>query len=196
MDFRVGRVFELLRHPAVRGVLENFLRLANGALHALRTGRKHEIGTEHGQQSAALEAHRFRHGQNQFVSLGRRDEGEGNARVAAGRFDNNHALFQKALGFGVLNHCHADAILDAAERVKEFAFDRHGCTRAFADAVELDQRRAADGFDDVIVKLAHRLRPMKRDCLKSNGRQGNAGVGPQRARRKTWATRTEGSSAT
>ena len=46
---------------------------------------EHELGAERRQQHAALQAHAGGHGQDQVVALGRRDEGQPDARVAAGR---------------------------------------------------------------------------------------------------------------
>ena len=68
MDLGIRRVVELLRHVRIRIVLQNLFGFANGPGHSLSTGRQHKFGTEHAEQSAALDAHRFRHRQDQAIT--------------------------------------------------------------------------------------------------------------------------------
>jgi hypothetical protein len=51
----------------------------------------------------------------------------------------------------VLDHGHADTILHGAERIEELTLQRDGGVEASGDLVELHKRRAADGFDDVVI---------------------------------------------
>ena len=53
----------------------------------------------------------------------------------------------------VVNHRHANAVLDAGERVEEFEFEQHVGDRAvfFRRAVQAHERGVANGFSDVIV---------------------------------------------
>ncbi len=53
----------------------------------------------------------------------------------------------------VVNHRHADAVLDAGERVEEFEFEQHVGDGAvfFRRAVQPHERCVADGFSDVVV---------------------------------------------
>ena len=81
VNFRVGRVFELLWDDGVRQCLDQFLRLGDRALHALGTFRQHQLGAKEGQHLAALDRHRFRHGEDQLVALGGGDEGERDAEA-------------------------------------------------------------------------------------------------------------------
>src|SRR6185312_16791631 len=55
MDFRVGRVLELLRDDGAGDGGRQFVRLGDGALHALRPLRQHQFGTEQRQHLAALD---------------------------------------------------------------------------------------------------------------------------------------------
>ena len=99
--------------------------------------------------------HGIGHGQNQLVSLGRRHEGQGDAGVAAGRLDDDGVLLEHAPPFGVLDHGHADAVLDAAQRIEKLALEQDGGLHARRDSIEADQGRAADGFDDTVKNACH-----------------------------------------
>ena len=57
--------------------------------------------------------------------------------------------------FGRLDHCHADPVFNAAERVEEFALQKDGRIEALGDPVEFDEGSAAHGFDDVVIDFAH-----------------------------------------
>src|SRR5208283_5596302 len=177
MNFHIGRIFKLLRNPGVRRFLGELLRAGNRALHAFRAGRQNQLRPEHRQQRAAFHRHRFRHGQNDFVTLGRRDEGEGNAGVAACRLDDDGVFFEDAALLGVLNHRHADAILDAAERIEKFALEKNGSGQAGGDLVQFNQRGAPDGLDDVVVDASHKnpfqtrlIKLVSQDCDESGTR--------------------------
>jgi hypothetical protein len=61
-----------------------------------------------------------------LVTLGRRDERQRDAGVAAGRLDDDGVLLENAALFGVLDHRHADAVLDAAQRIEKFALEQDG----------------------------------------------------------------------
>ena len=155
MDGRIGRVFKLLRNPGIRGFFGQCLGPGDRALHAFRAGRQDQFGAQHGQQGAAFERHRFGHGEDELVAFGRRHEREGDAGVAAGWLDDDGVLLEDAALLGVLNHGHADAVLDAAEGIEKFAFECDGGRQAGGDFVQFDQRRVADGFDDVVVNASH-----------------------------------------
>ena len=127
MNLRIGRIVELLRHPGVGRVLHQIFGARDRALHAFGAGREHELGAEHGEQRAALERHRLGHREDQLVALGRGDERERDAGVAAGRLDDDGVLVQHAALLRVLDHRHADAVLHAAERIEEFALERDRC---------------------------------------------------------------------
>ena len=160
MNGRIGRVLKLLRNPGVRSFLRQRFGLGDGAFHPLGARRQNELRAEHRQQGAAFERHRFGHGENDFVALGRGDERERNAGVTAGRLDDDGVFRQDAALLGVFNHRHADAILNAAERVEKFALEQNGGVQPGGDFVEFDERGAAHGFDDVVVDTAHKFSPV------------------------------------
>ena len=151
----VRRIVELLGHPSTGGVPDDFLCLGYGTLHTLAARGEDELCPEHGEECAPLQRHGLWHREHELVALGCGDEREGNARVAAGRLDNQGVGREDASFFGILDHGHADAILHAAEWVKKLAFEKNGSLQALGDAVEADQRGPADGFNDVLVDVSH-----------------------------------------
>src|ERR1051326_4289750 len=107
-------------------------------------------------ETMALERHGFGHGEDKLVAFSRGDKREGDAGVTAGWLDDNGVFLEHAAFFGVLDHGHADAVFDAAERIKEFAFEQDGGLSAFGDAVQANEWSATDGFNDVIVNASHK----------------------------------------
>jgi hypothetical protein len=154
MDFGVGRIVELLGDPRIRCFLGELLGPRDCTLHALRPWREHELGPQHGQEDAPFQGHRLGHGQDDLVALGRGDKGQRDASIAAGRLDDHGVFFQHAPLLCIVNHGHADAVLDAAERIEEFTLEQDGGGRTRRDAIEADERSASDGFDDVVVNTA------------------------------------------
>ena len=121
MDGGVSGVIELLGHPAVWGIFDEIFGAGDGAFHAFGAWGEDEFCAEHGEERAALEGHGFGHGEDEFVSFGGGDEGEGDAGVSAGGLDDHAVFGEDATGFGVFDHGFADAIFDGAEGIKELA---------------------------------------------------------------------------
>jgi len=61
-------------------------------LHSLGGVGEDELGAKGSQQNSALDGHRSRHRQNEFVALGGSDEGQGDPCVPAGRFHQRRLL--------------------------------------------------------------------------------------------------------
>ena len=97
--------------------------LLDGAVHPFRAGRQHQLGPEDLQQLPPLHAHGLGHGEDQPVAPGRADEGQRDARVAAGGLDDHRVLLEQAALLGRLDHGHADAVLDAGQRVEGLQLD-------------------------------------------------------------------------
>ena len=106
MNGRVGGVIELLRHPGVWRLFQDFFRTCDGALHPLRSGGENQLSAQHCQKGAAFQTHRFRHRQNELITLGGADESESDTGVAAGGFDDHRIRFNDALA------CSAASIID------------------------------------------------------------------------------------
>ena len=122
MRFGIGRIFKLLRHVGLFAVFLNEFSCAGyRAWHTLRPRCQHNLCTQHTQQHAALDGHRFWHRQNELITLGGTDEGQRNAGVAGSRLDDDAALPDLTIALGGFDHRLTDAILDTGEGVKEFA---------------------------------------------------------------------------
>ena len=72
--------------------VQQFLRLGDGAVHALFAGREDDLGPEGLEQPAPLQAHGLGHGDDQLVAAGGTGEGQADAGVAAGRLDDDGVL--------------------------------------------------------------------------------------------------------
>ena len=64
---------------------------------------------------------------------------------------------ENPLRFRVLDHCHTDPVLNAAQRIEELALERDRRIDAIGDLVEFYQRCPADCFDNIVVNPAHGL---------------------------------------
>ena len=150
MNGRVGGIVELLRHPGVRSGFQQFLRPGNGAFHSFGSRRENQFGSQHGQERASFQTHRFGHRQNKLVPLRGADKGQGDTGVAAGGFDDDRIGVDDPLLFSGFNHGHANPVLHTAEWIKELAFDRNSGFNASGDAVQFDQRGPAYRLDYII----------------------------------------------
>src|SRR5260221_406637 len=57
---------------------------------------------------------------------------------------------------GGLDHGHSDPIFDAAKRIEKLALEQNGCGRSGSNPVQAHERRATDGFDNIVVNASHR----------------------------------------
>src|SRR5712672_4795099 len=152
VDSRIGGIFELLRQQEFAGVRGGqFFRLGNRPLHALGTRGQNQLGAECSQYLAPLHGHGLGHGQNASIAARGRGIGERNAGIAAGGFDDGHSRFQGAALFGVPHHGRADAALHRVGWIAALDLGKDGRAAARVEAVDSDQRRAADGFRVVLV---------------------------------------------
>ena len=94
------------------------LRFVDGALHSFRSFREDDFRSESREKFSALNAHGFRHGQDQFVSLDRRRHSEPDSRIAAGWFDDESAFFEPAGFFRIFDQGESDAVLDTGHRIE------------------------------------------------------------------------------
>ena len=147
MNFRVGRVGELLRHvivgPACRGALGGVDR----GVHAFAVFGQDEFGAVRGQQTLPFLAHGFRHGQGESVALDRGDQRQADPGIAAGRFDNRHPRTQGARPLGRLYHAEADSVFDASAGIERFEFRPHRGPAGLRNLAELNHRRVANKFE-------------------------------------------------
>jgi hypothetical protein len=147
MDLDIGRIVELLRHPAARRRFDQLLRAGDRALHPLLLRRQVEARAISEHQPAPLEAHALRHDQDELVALHRGDHGEADAGIARGRLDDRAAGLQLAAPLGLLDHRQRDAVLDRAAGIGALGLDPD--LGVAEQAVHADMRRVADRLEDV-----------------------------------------------
>src|SRR3954447_10545167 len=153
MDCRVRGVIKLLWHPRVWRLLDDLTCPSNRPLHALRCRSKHKLRTHESQQGASLDRHRLRHRKNQLVTFGSANKRKRNTRVTARWLNNHGVLLDLTFALAGFDHRHADTILHAVKRLKEFTLREHGRLPRWYQPVEANHRRIADGLGDVIVGL-------------------------------------------
>ena len=156
MNGGVGEVLELLRHDRARDFGEELPRPLHRPAHALFGAGQLKLGAQQGQHLAPLDGHAFGHDQDQGIALGGGDEGEPDAGVAAGRFDQRGARLQKPARFKGGDHGDADPVLHAGGRIEELKLAQHR-----RDGLQLGrqvgqahQRGVAHGVDDAVIDAA------------------------------------------
>src|SRR6266567_491218 len=90
-------------------------------------------------------------GEDALVTAHRRDERQSHAGVARSAFDDRAAGLQQAFFFGFVDHADADAVFHGAARIGEFRFDVNLRLQAFVDAVQTNQWRVSDCFENVVA---------------------------------------------
>src|SRR5690606_12772584 len=115
-------------------------------------GRGHDdLGAKRLEEPHLLLAHLVRDREDAAVALDRGGNGEPDAGVAAGPFDDDAAGAEPTLALGGLDDRRADAVLDRAAGVVELRLDVDRRADAVGHAVQADQRRPADRLEDVGV---------------------------------------------
>ena len=114
----VGGVVKLAGHPGRRQGGEQFVRLGDGALHALGAGGEHQLSPQGGQEVPPLQAHGFRHGEDDAVAPNGRNVGKTYAGVPAGGLHDDGVRLQKASGLGVTDHIEGRPVLGGGEGIE------------------------------------------------------------------------------
>ena len=143
---RIGGILELLGDQAAGMFVAQRLGAADCAGHALGAGGQDQFRPVSRQKTAALDAHRLGHRENETVPLQRRRQGQTDARVAAGRLNDQRPGLQPALAFGRLNHRQPHAVLHAAAGIEILGL-RQNLGLAVIEAAQGHERRVADGFE-------------------------------------------------
>ena len=146
MHLRVGRIDKLSENNRILNRTLQLLCLRNGTLHALCAVREDNLCAVCLDQISALDAHGFRHGQNDMIALCRADCRKSDAGIAAGRLNNRCARLEHTGSLCIRNHCICNAILDASCRVEIFQLCQNGCFQIIFLLItgQLHQRRAAN----------------------------------------------------
>ena len=89
--------------------------------------------------------------ENHFIAANRRDQCQPHAGVAGSAFDDGAAGLQQAALFRIINHGDADAVFHRAAGIDVVGLDVNLRLEALVNAIEAHQRRAANGFEDVVA---------------------------------------------
>ena len=143
----------MLRHDRAWDFRQEFFRPGDCARHALFRRGQFEFGAQNSHQVPTLGAHARRHGQDQSIPLGRRNDGEGDARVSTGGLHDRAARIQFSGLLRRLNHCHADPVLYASQRIVRFHLEQDGAGTVAGNAVEPDQGGVENGLGDVFGNI-------------------------------------------
>ena len=93
------------------------------------------------------------HHRDERIALRGADHRERDAGVAGRRLDHRLAGLQRAAALGVLDDGDREAVLDRGQRVEDLALHVHRDARR-REAVDADDRRAADGAENAVVDHA------------------------------------------
>ena len=81
------------------------------------------------------------------------DEREPDAGIAGGRLDHEPAGLEFAALLGFEDHLTAGAVLHRLAGIHEFGLAENGAAGQRGRALQLDQRRVADGVDDAVADV-------------------------------------------
>ena len=159
MDCRVGWIGKLGWNEAVRQFRCQFVCLFDGALHPLCTLGQYQFCTICLHQVPALNAHGFRHGDNQAIASCCCNRSQTNSGVAAGRFNEDTARLQQTLCFCIVHHCLGDSILYAASRIEVFQLAEQLGFQVFVlfQMSQFQQRRFSNQIGNFLINM-HKYR--------------------------------------
>jgi hypothetical protein len=132
-------------------------------------GHFDEFSAEQAQHVLLFLALRFRNNNDRPIAACGRDERKADAGVARRAFHNKAAGLQVAALLGLEDHLLAGAVLHRLARIHELRLAENGASGFFRGALQLDERRVADGFDDVVANGLDIERPGT-GCVRNAGK--------------------------
>jgi len=114
--------------------------------------REDHLGPQRRHEPDALGAHRVRHDQDEVPVARGTGEGQTDAGVAAGRFDDGRVRVQASRQRRPVEHGRADAVLDGVGGVERHQFREE----VVGESAEAEQRRLADQVGGVVCDLHRR----------------------------------------
>ncbi len=111
-----------------------------------------QLGTAQPQHILLFLALRIRNEDQRAISARARNDRKPNAGIARGRFHHQTTRLELAALLGLEDHPLARAVLDRLAGIHEFGLAENGAAGQLGCALELDEGRVADRFDDVFVK--------------------------------------------
>ena len=152
MRLRILRICELTRQESAGDFTRELLSSLNGARHALRTLRQHNLRTECCGKAAAFQTHRIRHGQDHAVASRGGHKRQPNTGISTRRLYDSAALLQSAGSLSFLHHGQCHAILCGRKRIEGFQLCNQTCRKAMPFPVffQKQKRRFADQFRNAV----------------------------------------------
>ena len=116
--------------------------------------RRHfdQLGAAQPQHVLLFLALRFRDQDQRAITARAGDDRETDAGIAGGRFHHQPAGLEVAALLGLQDHPFARAVLDRLAGIHEFGLAENGAAGQLGSALEFDEGRVADRFDDVFVE--------------------------------------------
>ncbi len=139
------RVVELIRQEIFSRIFPGqAVDLLDGAVGPLVRRGEEELGPHGLEDFFALQGGGLGHGQEQPVALDGAHQGQADAGVAAGGFEDGLIGGERAFGFGRLDHGQGRPVLDGAPRVEVFQFDVNLYPGIGVEAVQAHDGGVAD----------------------------------------------------
>jgi len=144
------------RDIAVGGIGEDLIGLRDSAFHAVGPGRKNDLGTKGQEQHAALKAHSLRQSKDEPVAFDRGDECQRNSCISTCGLNENCLAGSDLAGFfSGVDHCEADTVFYAGNRILAFQFGNDGSGESSSYPVQPNQRGAANEFSYIRGNARH-----------------------------------------
>ena len=123
MVVRVERVFKLPGKKVATVPGRHFARKSNAGLITSLALEQNQFRAELPDELAPLVTRLFGHQDGDVITARRADHGQGDARIAAGAFQDDRVRPQQSPPFGVRHDRGGKAVLDTAARIEKLAFD-------------------------------------------------------------------------
>ena len=120
---RIDRVGKLAGNKRIRNFFSQFICFVNSAFHACFTRSKNDFSTISRNKIAAFNGHGFRHREDSPVAFCSCNGGQANARIAAGRFNNDRTFFENTFLFCIFNHGFCNTVFGRTGRIECIQFD-------------------------------------------------------------------------
>src|SRR5450759_305505 len=163
VDRHVRRVRELASQNGTRRVRHDLLGAGVGARDAFGSRGEDQLGTERPQQRATLLREALREHDDRLVATSCGDPGERDAGVAGRALDDGAARLQGAVRLRGVDDRDADAVLHARSRVEVLELRQNDRLRVPIQAIDLDERGAADQLGRVLV-VSHGVDVLPQRC--------------------------------
>ena len=154
MGLGIHRIFVLVRIEGIGNFARQFFRHGVVAARIVRLdgrGADDHFRAQRLQQIDFFLRLLVRDGENHLVAAHRRHQRQSHAGIARSAFDNRAAGLEQALALGVVDHGDADAVFHRAAGIQVVGLDVDFRLQAVIDAVQAHQRRAPDGFENVVA---------------------------------------------